>query len=81
MLLQNSIPLKDVDDTIDSRRRISFSNQENIEPIFLEEADSFRTKNRNAEILVGSENTKGQIGMRSSCSLASDAEGRNRKSC
>lgn len=79
VLLQNSIPLKDVDSTIDSQRRISFSNQENIESIFLEEADSFSTKDRNAEILVGSENRKGQIGMLSSCSLASDAKGETEK--
>lgn len=79
VLVQNFIPSKDVDDTIDSRPRISFSKRENFEPISLEEADSFSLKHRNAKILLGSENRKGQIGKLSSSSPSSDAEGETEK--
>lgn len=79
VLVQNFIPLNNVDDTIDSRPRISFSKQESFEPMSLEEADSFGLKHRNAKILLGSENRKGQIGKLSSSSPASDAEGETEK--
>lgn len=83
VLVQNFIPSKDVDDTIDSRPRVSFSKRENFEPMSLEEADSFslkhRNANRNAKILLGSENRKGQIGKLISSSPSSDAEGETEK--